>query len=112
MLLPLLFLLTAATSLAATNPYNPICAAHQPEILTTGCKGPKDCIYPDPDNCSTYIACVPTDEAGNAYAQVMPCPAGLEWNDGKKWCDYPAQSTCPRDTKKGKGKRVVRYAGV
>jgi hypothetical protein len=25
----------------------------------------------------------------------MPCPAGLEWNDNKKECDWPQDSTCP-----------------
>jgi hypothetical protein len=25
----------------------------------------------------------------------MPCPAGLEWNDNEKICDWPQSSTCP-----------------
>nr|URT56660.1 DrsB1-CBD [synthetic construct] len=63
----------------------------------TKCMGPKDCLYPNPDSCTTYIQCVPLDEVGNAKPVVKPCPKGLQWNDnvGKKWCDYPNLSTCP-----------------
>nr|UEP18203.1 antimicrobial protein CBD2-DrsB1 [synthetic construct] len=66
----------------------------------TKCMGPKDCLYPNPDSCTTYIQCVPLDEVGNAKPVVKPCPKGLQWNDnvGKKWCDYPNLSTCPVTT--------------
>lgn len=60
------------------------------EDIAGGCKGPKDCLYPHPSDCGLFIQC---NDAGVAYE--MPCPAGLQWNDNKKICDYPHQSTCP-----------------
>ncbi|EME41286.1 carbohydrate-binding module family 14 protein [Dothistroma septosporum NZE10] len=72
--------------------YNP---CQSTEVLATKCLGPKDCLYPNPASCGTFIQCVPQDEVGNAKPVVMPCPKGLQWNDGKKWCDYPHLSTCP-----------------
>jgi hypothetical protein len=65
------------------------------DIANTGCKGPKDCLYPNPENCVTFIQCVPQPD-GSGKPQVMPCPAGLEWNDIKKECDWPKDSTCPK----------------
>nr|URT56661.1 CBD-DrsB1 [synthetic construct] len=72
-------------------------AAAKEAAAKTKCMGPKDCLYPNPDSCTTYIQCVPLDEVGNAKPVVKPCPKGLQWNDnvGKKWCDYPNLSTCP-----------------
>jgi hypothetical protein len=57
--------------------------------------GPKDCLYPNPANCNSFIQCVPQPD-GSGKPQVMPCPAGLEWNDNKKECDWPSSSTCPK----------------
>ena len=85
----------------APKPYNPCVAA---EVIATACKGPKDCLYPNPDSCGNFIQCVPLDLVGNAKPVVMPCPDGLQWNDGKKWCDYPNLSTCPAK-KKDDGKK-------
>jgi hypothetical protein len=51
----------------------------------TGCRGPKDCLYTNPENCNAFIQC---NDAGLAYD--MPCaPENLEWNDNKKECDWP-----------------------
>ncbi|KAK4620300.1 Avr4 [Fulvia fulva] len=87
-----------------TQPYNP---CKPQEVIDTKCMGPKDCLYPNPDSCTTYIQCVPLDEVGNAKPVVKPCPKGLQWNDnvGKKWCDYPNLSTCPVKTPQPKPKK-------
>lgn len=63
------------------------------DIVATGCKGPKDCLYPNTKNCDRFIQC---NDAGLAYD--MPCPLGfngnLHWNDAKKECDYPENAGC------------------
>ena len=47
------------------------------DIEITGCKGPTDCLYPNPKDCSRFIQC---NDAGIAYD--MPCaPGGLHWNE-------------------------------
>jgi hypothetical protein len=63
-------------------------------IANNGCLGPKDCLYPNPAYCNSFIQCVPLPD-GSSKSQVMPCPAGLEWNGMKKECDWPQDSTCP-----------------
>ena len=62
------------------------------EDIAFGCRGPKECLYPNPDNCSSFIQCT---DGGLAY--VMPCAHGTQWNDHKKWCDWPKHSTCTRE---------------
>jgi hypothetical protein len=57
--------------------------------IEKGCKGPKDCHYSHPSNCSSFVHC---DSYGNAYR--MPCPSDLEWNDEDKECVDPKKSTC------------------
>jgi hypothetical protein len=94
---------TAATTqtptTAATTPLPPggdfVCP--RDDIANTGCMGPKDCLYPNPANCNSFIQCVPQPD-GSGKPVVMPCPAGLEWNDNKKECDYPQDSTCPKNS--------------
>ncbi|CAG2176816.1 unnamed protein product, partial [Oppiella nova] len=66
------------------------------DIANTGCKGPKDCLYPNPENCQTFIQCTVNADNKTGTPVVMPCPAGLEWNDNIKRCDYPESSTCPK----------------
>ncbi|CAG2166321.1 unnamed protein product [Oppiella nova] len=92
---------TAQTSSAPVKPSTPeptqgsgfVCPVE--DIANTGCKGPTDCLYPNPENCQTFIQCtVNPDNSGTPV--VMPCPAGLEWNDNIKRCDYPESSTCPK----------------
>jgi hypothetical protein len=65
------------------------------DIANTGCMGPKDCLYPNPGDCVSYIQCVPQPD-GSGEPQVMPCPGELEWNDTEKICDWPENSTCPK----------------
>jgi len=85
---------TATTTTTTSSPNTPIPGYNCPaEDVAGGCKGPKDCLYPNPSNCSTFIQCT---AAGLAY--VMPCPSGLEWNDNEKICDWPTQSTCPKNS--------------
>ena len=67
------------------------------DIAATGCNGPKDCLYPNPDTCNTFIQCEVNSDGVTGTPVVRDCPAGLEWNDNKKECDYPANSTCPKD---------------
>ena len=61
--------------------------------MAGGCLGLKDCLYPNPNNCNTFIKCLATSDKGTAV--VIPCPIGLQWNDNKKQCEYPEESTCP-----------------
>jgi len=58
--------------------------------IVDDCRGPKDCLYPDPDDAGGYIQC---NGAGMAYK--MSCPADLWWNDTAKICDFPDNSTAP-----------------
>lgn len=52
--------------------------------IADDCRGPKVCLYADPEDSTGFIQC---NDAGMAYK--LPCPAGLEWNDIGKICDYP-----------------------
>ncbi|KAJ6541168.1 hypothetical protein DFH09DRAFT_1174668 [Mycena vulgaris] len=57
----------------------------QADIDATGCRGPKDCLYPNPDDCHSYIQC---NDGGLAY--VMPCLSDIlpvAYNDATKECD-------------------------
>ncbi|CAF0748834.1 unnamed protein product [Adineta steineri] len=65
------------------------------DIAETQCLGDKDCLYPNPQDCNSYIHCeVNADQVTGAPAFTY-CPASLEWNDNKKECDWPENSTCP-----------------
>ncbi|CAK9254422.1 unnamed protein product [Sphagnum jensenii] len=83
-----------STTDASTTPSSGFVCPEE-DIADTGCKGPTDCLYPNPENCNSFIQCVPQPD-GSGEPVVMPCPAGLEWNDNKKQCDYPPDSTCPK----------------
>ncbi|WP_437760038.1 carbohydrate-binding module family 14 protein [Sorangium sp. So ce1389] len=63
------------------------------DIAATGCRGPKDCLYANPESCNTFIECIPNAD-GSGAPVVRPCLSGLEWNDNEKQCDWPAYSTC------------------
>ncbi|RMJ21617.1 hypothetical protein PHISP_07510 [Aspergillus sp. HF37] len=65
------------------------------DIMRTKCMGPKDCLYPNPDNCETFIHCEVNADGVSGRPTVKKCPADLLWNDEKKWCDWPRYSTCP-----------------
>ncbi|KAB8225114.1 hypothetical protein BDV33DRAFT_198957 [Aspergillus novoparasiticus] len=66
------------------------------EIADTGCKGPKDCLYPHPSDCSRFVQC---NEERIAYD--MPCaPGDLEWDDATKECTYPELANCQRGSQK------------
>ena len=65
------------------------------DIASTGCQGPKDCLYPNPDSCTTFIQCEVNADGTTGTPVVRDCPSGLEWNDNNKECDYPTSSTCP-----------------
>lgn len=62
------------------------------DIASTACKGPKDCLYPDPNSSTNFIQCTVNADGVTGTPVVMNCaPASpdLEWNDNKKECDYP-----------------------
>jgi hypothetical protein len=62
----------------------------QEDIESTQCRGPKDCLYPHPEDCSRFVQC-----NAAALAYDMPCPPGnLHWNDHTKECDYPQNAGC------------------
>ena len=64
------------------------------DIAATGCKGPKDCLYPNPDSCESFIHCEVNADGVTGRPTIQDCPSGLQWNDNTKECDYPEQSTC------------------
>jgi hypothetical protein len=66
------------------------------DIAETQCMGAHDCLYPDPDSCTTYIKCEVNADGETARAYVVDCPAGLEWSNDDLECVYPEDSTCPR----------------
>ena len=52
------------------------------------CQGKADGNYKDPNNCYGYIAC------SNGITYLMPCPAGLKYNEQTDQCDWPGNVTC------------------
>jgi hypothetical protein len=64
------------------------------DISATGCMGPKDCLYANPESCNTFIKCTVNSDGTTGTPIIMDCPAGLEWNDEDKVCEYPFASTC------------------
>jgi hypothetical protein len=86
----LLLFIYAVPSLSREGRNIPGYPCPQDDIDNTGCKGPKDCLYSNPENCNAFIQC---NDAGLAYD--MPCaPENLEWNDNTRVCDWPESSTC------------------
>ncbi|GFR23990.1 papilin, partial [Trichonephila clavata] len=47
-----------------------------------------DGIYPNPDNCSSFIQC------SNGYKHIMPCPKGLHYDVNTKACQKPCDAYC------------------
>jgi hypothetical protein len=89
---PTLVVLSLLAGIAMAQNISP---CNTTEIITTHCMGPKDCLYPNPNDCKSYIQCTVNADGQSGTPVVMPCPAGLEWNDVEKWCDWPERSTCP-----------------
>lgn len=74
--------LPLALVLAATvNGFN----CPKSDIKATKCLGPKDCLYANPRSCSNFIQCTINDDGVTGTPVVMPCPAGLEWNNKQKY---------------------------
>jgi hypothetical protein len=65
----------------------------QEDIRDTGCRGPKDRLYANPLNCRTFIHCTVNSNGITGTPIIRGYPAGLEWNDEVKLCDYPFDST-------------------
>ncbi|KFY06663.1 hypothetical protein V492_07867 [Pseudogymnoascus sp. VKM F-4246] len=67
------------------------------DVMLTQCRGEKDCLYPNPGSCNSYIQCT-TGKGSNflsATPEIMKCAPDHEWNDKEKKCDTPGKSTCP-----------------
>ncbi|CAF1378967.1 unnamed protein product [Adineta steineri] len=64
------------------------------DIAETDCKGPKDCLYPNPGNCGSSIKCTVDPSGMTGTPHVIPCQSGLKWNNKDKACDSILQSTC------------------
>lgn len=88
-LLPHLISGLAITSLSAAAITCP-----KEDIVVTQCVDPEDCVYPNPNNCDSFIACRVNSNGKNGTSSVLPCPSGLEWNYNEKICDWPVNSTC------------------
>lgn len=86
-----LLLLTLLNASASASDF--VCSTD--DIAATGCLGPKDCLYSDPDSCNTFIQCTVNSDGITGTPVVRDCPSGLEWNDDAKECAYPEDSTCP-----------------
>ncbi|KFY32397.1 hypothetical protein V493_00236 [Pseudogymnoascus sp. VKM F-4281 (FW-2241)] len=66
------------------------------DMLLTQCRGEKDCVYPNPGSCNTYVRCsVGYNLLSGGTPSVKNCSPGHEWNDKDKVCDVPEKSTCP-----------------
>ncbi len=67
------------------------------DIEATGCKGPKNCLYPNPENCETFIQCVPQPD-GSTKPFVIKSFSRLLWNKKVKICDCPQSSICSEES--------------
>lgn len=65
------------------------------DIVSTQCRGEKDCVYPNPGSCNTYIQCSANSDFVSGTPAVKNCMPRHEWNDKDKKCDVPEKSTCP-----------------
>lgn len=54
-----------------------------------GCRGPTDCLYKFPGDCTKFFHC---SAGGQAF--IMDCPIGTQWNDIKRICDWPINAHC------------------
>lgn len=88
------FLPRLLTGLAMTTLAAAAITCPEEDIVATQCAGPKDCLYQNPNDCSSFIACEVNPDGKTGQPSVLPCPSGLEWNDNEKICDWPANSTC------------------
>ncbi|CAG2110077.1 unnamed protein product [Medioppia subpectinata] len=85
---------TSDSPASATTPAPEfVCPAE--DIASTGCMGPKDCLYPHSKHCDQFIHCEVNADGVTGRPTIKDCPAGLEWNDNEKICDWPVSSTCP-----------------
>lgn len=91
MRLPLVLPLMTGVALSASN-VDFVCP--EEEIAETGCMGPKDCVYMNTDDCSSFIYCEVSADGKTAQPIIKNCPSGLQWNDNKKECDFPENATC------------------
>lgn len=65
------------------------------DIVITQCRDAKDCVYPNPGSCNTFIQCSVGSSILSIAPTVKSCLPGHEWNDKEKKCDVPEKSTCP-----------------
>ena len=68
------------------------------DISRTSCLGPKDCLYPNPAACNSFIQCIVNTDGVAGTACTRPCPVGLLWDNNHKTCSVPEDSTCPKKT--------------
>ncbi|XP_048587237.1 von Willebrand factor A domain-containing protein 7 [Nematostella vectensis] len=59
-----------------------------PSVVNSFCKKRANGYYAHPENCKMYITC------SNGITYERQCPAGLNWNDAKKLCDWPKNAPC------------------
>ncbi|KFY76433.1 hypothetical protein V499_03934 [Pseudogymnoascus sp. VKM F-103] len=65
------------------------------DIMLTQCRGAKDCVYPNPGSCTTFIQCSAGSNLMSGTPVIKDCLPGHEWNNKEKKCDVPEKSTCP-----------------
>lgn len=94
-LLTLVLTLTLPTIILAQTPA-PDFTCPESDIAESDCMGPKDCTYPNPSSCTTFIRCTVNEDGKTGTAYVYDCPESLEWNDDKE-CDMAGEGDCERD---------------
>ncbi|KAJ7218396.1 hypothetical protein GGX14DRAFT_356973 [Mycena pura] len=65
------------------------------DIERTHCLDPRDCLYPNPDSCTSFIQCFVNADGMTGTPITRPCAGLLEWNDNLKVCIFSELSTCP-----------------
>ncbi|KFY20867.1 hypothetical protein V491_03356, partial [Pseudogymnoascus sp. VKM F-3775] len=83
------------------------------DMMLTQCRGEKDCVYPNPMSCTSYIQCSVGPNMLSGSPAVKNCLIGHEWNNKDKKCDVPEKSTCPvKANAKGDSKDKVPCTGA
>jgi len=70
------------------------------DIRRTQCRGPRDCLYANPDNCDSFIQCTVNGDRQTGTPVVAKCPSGLQWSDRTKICVPSYLSTCPNQQRR------------
>jgi hypothetical protein len=101
----LLLVALLTNTIAAALPSSDITTRQPPaSVYPETCEEIELCLFPDPNNCHNFIQCA-ADVLGT-IEYILPCPltfnGQLEWNQDKKECVKPKDSTCPTMRRRGR----------